>query len=397
MKNVLHSGLFLSILPFEVERARLFIYKKDKGVNRMLISAKMVMVRGMVLMAGVFGLAGAWVSAGAGDYQETGKQADRSEAAPITIVIHGGAGAQARGRYSAQQEAEYRAALNEALDAGYAVLDQGGEALDAIQAAIVIMEDSPLFNAGKGSVFTSEGTNELDASIMDGRDVNAGAVAGVRKVKNPIKLARAVMEKSDHVMFAGKGAETFAKENDLELVNPKYFYTEGRWKSFKRAQEADREARKAGRKAALPVEFKFGTVGAVALDKNGNLAAGTSTGGRTYKQWGRVGDAPILGAGTFADNKSCGVSATGHGEYFMRLTIARDICAQVEYGKATVSAAANDVIHTRLENLGGTGGVIVLGPDGSFTMPFNTKGMFRGVKRADGTNYVAIYGDEPIE
>ena len=308
-------------------------------------------------------------------------------AAPVTLVIHGGAGALEPGRYSPEEEAAFMAKLSEALGAGYAVLDEGGEALDAVVAAIVIMEDSPLFNAGKGAVFTADGENELDASIMDGATRNAGAVAGVTKVKNPILLAREVMENSRHVMFAREGAEEFAKERGLETVQRKYFYTDHRWRQYREALEKEKKG------ASLPHDFKYGTVGAVALDANGNLAAGTSTGGMTLKRFGRVGDTPIIGAGTFADNNSCGVSSTGHGEYFMRLTIARDICAQVEYGDASVEDAANDVIHNRLENLGGDGGVIVLGADGSYAMTFNSAGMFRGVRNAE-TEMVAIYGDE---
>lgn len=312
---------------------------------------------------------------------------------PLTIVIHGGAGALSPGRYSPEQEAAYKAKLNEALDAGYSVLETGGSALDAVEAAIILMEDSPLFNAGKGAVFSRDGKNELDASIMDGRTLNAGAISGVRKVRNPIKLARTVMEKSEHVMFTGEGAEDFAEDNGYDLINPKYFFTQSRWRTYKEALKAEKAARKANKKSSVPVDFKFGTVGAVALDTNGNIAAGTSTGGMTLKRWGRVGDAPIIGAGTFADNNSCGVSATGHGEYFMRLTIARDICAQVEYGAKSIHEAADNVINSRLADLGGSGGVIVLGPDGDFTLLFNTEGMFRGVKQQNGPNAVAIYGE----
>lgn len=316
--------------------------------------------------------------------------AEEAPQRPLTIVIHGGAGALEPGRYTPAEEAEYKAKLTEALDAGYAVLEGGGAALDAVEAAIVIMEDSPLFNAGKGAVFTRDGENELDASIMDGKTVNAGAVAGVTRVKNPIRLARAVMERSEHVMFAREGAEQFAREEGLEIVNRKYFFTEKRWKEYKDALK--KEKLKKG--AALPhaFGFKYGTVGAVALDAEGNLAAGTSTGGMTLKRFGRVGDAPIIGAGTFADNRSCAVSSTGWGEFFMRLTIARDICAQVEYAGKTVEDAANDVIHNRLQSLGGDGGVIVLDPKGNYAMTFNSAGMFRGVKNAE-TETVAIYGD----
>ena len=309
---------------------------------------------------------------------------------PVAIVIHGGAGALEPGRYTADEEAAFKGKLNEALDAGYAVLDGGGSAVDAVEAAIVIMEDAPIFNAGKGAVFTRDGVNELDASIMDGATKNAGAVAGVKSVKNPIKLARTVMDKSRHVMFARDGAETFAKEQGLEIVPPDYFFTEHRCEALQKALEKEKNG---DEETALPDDRKFGTVGAVALDADGNLAAGTSTGGMTMKQWGRVGDSPIIGAGTYADNNSFAVSATGHGEFFIRLTIARDICAQVEYGGKTVSEATEDMIHNRLTAMGSDGGVIVLGKDGDYAMAFNSKGMFRGVKTA-GEQRVAIYGDE---
>lgn len=308
-------------------------------------------------------------------------------AGPVTILVHGGAGALEPGRYTAAEEAAFKAKLSEALNAGYAVLQRGGAALDAVEAAIVIMEDSPLFNAGKGAVFTRDGKNELDASVMDGRTVNAGAIAGVERVKNPIRLARAVMEKSEHVIFAREGAEIFAREQGLEMVKPSYFRTEHRWRAYKAALEAEKQE-----DASLPHEFKYGTVGAVALDARGDLAAGTSTGGMNMKRYGRVGDVPIIGAGIFADNKSCAVSSTGWGEYFIRLTVARDICAQVEYAGASLEDAANDVIHTRLESAGGDGGVIALDRSGAYTMPFNSKGMFRGVKQGE-TEEVAIYGE----
>lgn len=306
---------------------------------------------------------------------------------PISIVIHGGAGALAPGRYTPDQEMAFKEKLGEAMNAGYLVMEEGGSALDAVVATIIILENSPLFNAGKGAVFTSEGKNELDASIMDGKTRNAGAIAGVTRIKNPITLARAVMEHSPHVMFAREGAEEFAKEQGLEFVNPKYFYTEHRWRSYREALEKEKKG------ASLAHDTKYGTVGVVALDGNGDLAAGTSTGGMTLKRFGRIGDAPIIGAGTFADNNSCAVSSTGHGEYFMRLTIARDICAQVEYAGKSVEEAADDVIHNRLQNLGGDGGVIVLGANGDYAMTFNSAGMFRGVKNADGVEEVAIYAD----
>ncbi len=310
--------------------------------------------------------------------------------APITIVIHGGAGALERGRYTPAEEATYKAKLGEALDAGYAVLEAGGSSLDAIEAAIVLMEDSPLFNAGKGAVFTYDGKNELDASIMDGATKAAGAVAGVTRVKNPVRLARAVMEHSPHVMMAGRGAEDFAKEQHQVLVKPSYFKTEAHWRAYKDALKSEKDKANEKSQTGLPHDFKYGTVGAVALDKAGNLAAATSTGGMTLKRYGRIGDAPIIGAGTFADNRSCAVSATGWGEYFIRLTIARDICAQVEYAGKPIAEATKDMIHHRLQDAGGDGGVIVLAPSGEFVMDFNSAGMFRGVKQGDRKE-VAIY------
>ena len=321
-------------------------------------------------------------------YAEESATAPKTEQTPLTILIHGGAGALEKGRYTEEEEAAFHATLAEALDAGYAVLEAGRPALDAVEAAIVIMEDSPLFNAGKGAVFTRDGENELDASIMDGASFNAGSIAGVTRVKNPIRLARAVMENSEHVMFIGDGAEEFAKEQALDFVPRSYFRTEKRWKSYQEALEKE----KLEEDAALPADFKYGTVGAVALDAAGNLAAGTSTGGMTLKRYGRVGDVPIIGAGTYADNRSCAVSSTGWGEYFIRLTVARDICAQIEYGGKSVDDATDDVIHNRLEASGGDGGVIVLAPSGDHAMAFNSKGMFRGVKTADGAS-TAIYGE----
>ncbi len=341
----------------------------------------------------LLGLAAACLVASCGEKAIEEEPAEPSGPPPLTLVIHGGAGAQAPGRYTAEEEAAYEAKLNEALETGYGVLEAGGSALDAVVATIVVMEDSPLFNAGKGSVFTRDGKNELDASIMDGATRNAGAVAGVTNVKSPIKLAREVMENSEHVMFAREGAEEFAERRGLEMVPPHYFYTERRWKSFEEALEKE----KTESETSLPHDHKYGTVGAVALDAQGNLAAGTSTGGMTLKRFGRVGDVPIIGAGTFADNQSCAVSSTGWGEYFIRLTIARDICAQVEYAGKSVEDAAHDVIHNRLENLGGDGGVIALGANGEYAMPFNSAGMFRGVKNANGVQMVAIYGDEADE
>lgn len=295
----------------------------------------------------------------------------------IMFVIHGGAGAIKRSEMSAKLEEEYRAKLTEALEAGHRILKQNGASLDAVETAIRILEDSPLFNAGKGAVFTHDGKNELDSSIMDGSNLKAGAVAGVKHIQNPISLARLVMEKSPHVMMAGDGAEEFAKAQGVELVPEKYFYTERRW------QELEKEKKKTDH---------HGTVGAVALDAAGNLAAGTSTGGMVNKRFGRVGDSPIIGAGTYADNQSCAVSATGHGEYFIRVGVARDIAALVAYKSMSVSEAADAVLE-KVKKLGGDGGVIVLDRAGNFAMPFNTAGMYRGHIGADGEAVVEIYKD----
>jgi L-asparaginase / beta-aspartyl-peptidase len=297
------------------------------------------------------------------------------------LVIHGGAGTITRASMTPQAEAQYRAGLEEALRKGHAILAKGGSSLDAVEATIRVMEDNPLFNAGKGAVFTHEGRNELDASIMDGRTKGAGAVAGVTIIRNPITAARAVMEKSPHVMMVGRGAELFATKMGLEIVDPSYFWTERRWKSLQ--EELVKEQQNPDK--------KFGTVGAVAVDAKGNLAAGTSTGGMTNKQFGRVGDAPIIGAGTYAENESCAVSATGHGEYFIRWTVAHDIAALVKYKGMSVAEAANEVINKKLSPERGEGGVIVLDTKGNFAMTFNSEGMYRGWVGADGVPHVEIY------
>lgn len=312
------------------------------------------------------------------------------------LVVHGGAGTIPRGSLTPEREAEYHAKLREALLAGHAVLSRGGSSLDAVEAAILILEDSPLFNAGRGAVFTAEGRNELDASVMDGRTLAAGAVAGVTRVKNPILLARQVMENSPHVMLVGAGAEAFGQQRGVEMVDPSYFHTEARWRALERAREEEgyQEFRRDTTRAdtPLPDDRKLGTVGAVALDRQGNLAAGTSTGGMTNKRWGRVGDAPIIGAGTYASGR-CGVSATGHGEYFIRLGVARDICAQVEYLNLPLADAADNVVMMKLTELGGTGGVIAMDDQGNFALPFNTDGMYRGWIGLDGQPHTEIYRD----
>lgn len=320
----------------------------------------------------------------------------------IGFVIHGGAGVIKRGSLSPEREKEYRAKLEEAVMAGYKALEEGKSSLDAVQAAILILEDSPLFNAGKGAVFTADGKNELDASIMDGKTLGAGAVAGLHKVKNPILLARAVMEKSPHVMMIGAGAEKFAKEMNLEIVPEKYFWTESRWNSLQQIIKREKEKEKAerdGKKVSVNEFFelpenKFGTVGAVALDKMGNLAAGTSTGGMTYKKYGRVGDVPVIGAGTYANNETCAVSATGWGEYFIRLGVARDISALMEYKGMSVQEASDTVIKQKLQNAGGDGGVIAIDKMGNIGISFNSEGMYRAYIDEQGKPVVEIYGDK---
>lgn len=327
------------------------------------------------------------------------KQLQSPQTPKLGFMIHGGAGVIRRGDLSPEREKEYRAKLEEAVLAGYKALQNGKSGLDAIQTAINLMEDSPLFNAGKGAVFTADGKNELDAAIMEGKTLKAGAVAGLRHVKNPINLARAVMEKSPHVMMVGEGAELFAKEQNIELVPEKYFFTQNRWDSLQKIikqEEEKAKAAKAGKKISevnLREEpyNKFGTVGAVALDREGNLAAGTSTGGMTYKKYGRVGDAPIIGAGTFADNRTCAVSATGWGEFFIRLGVARDISAIMEYNGLPIQQAADKVIKKKLQNMGGDGGVIAIDQFGNMAVSFNSEGMYRAFIDGSGKPVVEIY------
>lgn len=314
-----------------------------------------------------------------------------AEVSPL-LVIHGGAGVE-RKDFSAADERAARAALTEALRQGHQALVAGKPALDAVTAAITVLENDPTFNAGRGAVFTHDGKNELDASLMDGATLRAGAVAGVHTVKNPILLSRAVMEHSPHVMMVGQGAEMFAAEQKIELVDPSYFRTEKRWEQLQRAlkEEAAGQAH-----ADLETAKHFGTVGAVALDNQGKLAAGTSTGGMTNKRYGRVGDSPIIGAGTYA-NDQCAVSGTGWGEYYIRLSVAHEICARMKYLKETPAQAGDEVIVKRVPELGGDGGGIVLSADGKAAMPFNTEGMYRGWIGADGVPHVAIFADEKIK
>lgn len=307
------------------------------------------------------------------------------------LVIHGGAGTILKQNMTPEKEAAYKAALEKALLAGYAKLKEGKTSLDVVQAAINVMEDSPLFNAGKGAVFTNEGKNELDAAIMDGKTLKAGSVAGVTTIKNPIDAARAVMEKSPHVMMTGKGAEKFAKEAGITIVSPKYFYTEDRYKGLQKAKQKEAaEKKNANAMLFQNHDEKFGTVGCVALDSAGNLAAGTSTGGMTNKRYGRVGDAPIIGAGTYANNHTVAVSCTGWGEYFIRSVVAHDLAAMMEYKGMSVEDAGKAVIE-KVEKLGGDGGLIALDRNGNMAMPFNTAGMYRAAITKDGKVEIYIY------
>lgn len=322
--------------------------------------------------------------------------ASREEPRRWGIVIHGGASNFTRETIQ-DREAEMRAAMATALGAGHRVLAAGGSSVDAVQAAVVVLEDSPHFNAGKGAVFTHEGTNELDASIMEGRSRMAGAVAGVKRIKNPILAARLVMEKSPHVMMVGDGAEAFAREQGgIEFVPESYFHTELRWRQLQRALELERTKQGAVlRPRSEPQQGTyFGTVGAVALDRAGNLAAATSTGGVTNKRFGRVGDSPVVGAGTYANNQSCAISATGAGEYFIRFAVAHDICARVEYRRIGAQEAADEVIHGVLKSAGGDGGVIGLDPFGRLVMSFNTTGMSRGYMGETGDAVIMFTVDD---
>jgi len=319
------------------------------------------------------------------------------------LVLHGGAGGITRADLTAEQDQAYRAALALAAGAGGAILERGGTAVAAVETAICVLEDDPLFNAGRGAVFTADGRNELDAAIMDGATLNAGAVAGITRTRNPISLARTVMERSPHVMLIGERAEDFAVTQGLERVAPEYFFTERRWTAL--AAHLKREGLPMPARLVHGIqdprarlahdEGKHGTVGAVARDGDGNIAAGTSTGGITGKQWGRVGDSPIIGAGTYASNAACAVSATGAGEYFIRLSVARTIGAMVEMTGLPLQAAVDTVVQGQLTTLGGHGGVIALTADGGYAWSFNTTGMYRAAIASDRPLTVAIYKDEP--
>jgi beta-aspartyl-peptidase (threonine type) len=300
------------------------------------------------------------------------------------IAIHGGAGTLPRADMSAEAERRYRNGLQEAIDAGFAVLQGGGTSMDAVTRAVVLLEDNPLFNAGKGAVFTLDGRNELDASIMDGSTLKAGAVCGVTRIRNPVTLARAVMEKSEHVMLAGTGAEEFAAAQGFSFVPQSYFYTPERWQQLERIRRGDTGL------SALTISH-IGTVGAVAVDAQGRLAAATSTGGMTGKRYQRIGDSPIIGAGTYADNRSCAVSATGHGEVFIRNVVAHDICARMRFGGRSIGAAVREVVLGELPPLGGEGGVIAIDARGEIAIEFNSEGMFRASRRQGEEARIGIY------
>jgi beta-aspartyl-peptidase (threonine type) len=306
------------------------------------------------------------------------------------IVIHGGAGTIERSTMTPEKERAYRAGLERALTAGYEILNRGGSSLDATEAAVRVLEDDPHFNAGRGSVFTSAGTNEMDASIMDGNTLKAGAVASVKRVKNPISLARLVMEKSPHVMLDCVGAEAFAKENGIELVDPKYFFTQERWDALQKIKEAEKHGGVGGKRFFISEDGRHGTVGAVALDKAGNLAAATSTGGMDNKLPGRIGDTPVIGAGTYANNQTCAVSCTGDGEYFIRAGVAHEVSALIEYRGMKLQEAAQMALDA-VKKLGGAGGLIAIDKNGEIALPFNTNGMYRGYVDPNGKFVVEIY------
>jgi beta-aspartyl-peptidase (threonine type) len=340
-----------------------------------------------MLAAPSFGQDGAPVSA-------TSPSKNQPEMAPakraIALVVHGGAGIIDRSKMTPERERDYRNGLERALTAGYKILESGGASLDAVEAAVRVLEDDPLFNAGKGAVFTSAGTNELDASIMEGKTLKAGSVAGVKHIKNPISLARMVMEKSPHVMLAGEGAENFAKEMHVELVDEKYFYTEERWEALQRVKKTQSEGAGGGKKSIISDHQGHGTVGAVALDQEGNLAAATSTGGMTNKRAGRIGDSPVIGAGTYANNQTCAVSCTGDGEYFIRAAVAHEISALLQHRGISIQEAAENALD-QAKKLGGEGGLIAIDKNGNQALPFNTAGMYRGYVKSDGSFVIEIY------
>ncbi|MCW5518920.1 isoaspartyl peptidase/L-asparaginase [Aureitalea sp. L0-47] len=306
---------------------------------------------------------------------------------PFSIAIHGGAGTLIKGMMTPELETRYTTALNDALEAGYTVLEKGGSAMDAVEIAVCVLEDSPLFNAGRGSVFTAEGTHEMDAAIMDGSNLKAGAVTMVTGIRNPVSLARDVMDKSQHVFLAGEGAMKFANMLDYKIEPPEFFYDDFRYKQWQEIKDSD----KFQLDHSVRKDSKFGTVGAVACDASGNLAAATSTGGMTNKKWGRVGDSPMIGAGNYANNKTCAVSCTGSGEYFIRAVVAYDLSCLMEFKGWSLEKAASEVIYHRLKQIEGDGGLIAVDSEGNIAMPFNTEGMYRGMKTSAGKKEIAIY------
>jgi L-asparaginase / beta-aspartyl-peptidase len=306
-----------------------------------------------------------------------------------SIAIHGGAGTLIKGRMTAEKEEAYRTSLKDALDAGYKVLENNGTALDAVEKAVIVMEDSPLFNAGKGSVFTANGTHEMDAAIMEGKELKAGAVSLISGIKNPVSLARLILEKSEHILLAGTGAMEFAQFHNVEIEDEDYFYDEFRYQQWQKIKDSDYFQLDHTDKK----DEKFGTVGAVACDLQGNLAAATSTGGMTNKNWGRIGDTPIIGVGNYANNETCAVSCTGSGEYFMRAVVAYDVSCLMEYKGLSLEEAADLVIHERLLKINGDGGLIAVDSKANISMPFNTEGMYRAMKKSSGEFKIAIYED----
>jgi beta-aspartyl-peptidase (threonine type) len=370
-----------------------FVNRETNGTGAMSKFGTAVSVKACLVVA-----AGFWaVSANAQNQTEsmnaparhnlTTMQSKRKE---FALAIHGGAGTIERSKVTPEREGEYRAGLERALGAGYEILKGGGSSLDATEAAVRVLEDDPHFNAGKGAVFTNAGTNELDAAIMDGKTLKAGAVANLRHIKNPILLARMLMEKSPHVLMTGEGAETFAKENGVQLVDPKYFFTQERWDALQKIKAAEKSGAAGEKRFIITDQDRHGTVGAVALDKSGNLAAATSTGGTTNKRAGRVGDSPIIGGGTYANNTTCAVSATGDGEYFIRAVVGHDISALMEYRGMKLQEAAQTVLD-KVAKLGGAGGLIAVDREGNITLPFNSEGMYRGYVDPNDKFVVEIY------
>ncbi len=323
---------------------------------------------------------------------------NKTNTGKYVLVIHGGAGTLNKSQFTPALEAKYKSGLDSALQVGNAILEKGGNALDAVEATVKVLENNPLFNAGKGAVFTNEGVNELDAAIMDGKTLAAGSIAGVRTIKNPITAARAVMEKSEHVLLSGRGAEAFAAAQGIEMVDPPYFYTPERWKGLQRAKQRDSlDALKKAGQTAYAVELdeqrrkdKYGTVGAVALDMHGNLAAATSTGGMTNKKWGRIGDAPIIGSGTYANNNTVAISCTGWGEFFLRLVMAKSISDRMEFGGQSLALASETLVMKELPALGGDGGLIAVDKNGNIALPFCTEGMYRGFIKKEKQGAVPV-------